>query len=153
MVATAEDLRAVLAPVASAAGLDLEDVVVRPAGRRTLVRVVVDADGGVSLDAVAEVSGEVSAALDASGVMGESAYTLEVSSPGVDRPLATPTHWRRATGRLVEVSPHEGAVFTGRVVSCSEDGAVLEVAGAERAVAFRDIARALMQVEFGERGE
>ena len=62
---------------------------------------VVDADGGVSLDAIAEVSRELSAALDAAAAMGEVPYTLEVSSPGVDRPLTEPRHWRRAVGRLV----------------------------------------------------
>ena len=95
------DLARVLEPVVRAAGMDLESVRVSPAGRRRLLRLVVDADGGVGLDAIAEVSREVSARLDASGVMGEVPYTLEVSSPGVDRPLTEPRHWRRAQGRLV----------------------------------------------------
>src|SRR5215472_12377886 len=95
------ELVRVLEPVVRAAGMDLESVRVSPAGRRRLLKLVVDADGGVGLDAIAEVSREVSVRLDASGAMGEVPYTLEVSSPGVDRPLTEPRHWRRAQGRLV----------------------------------------------------
>ena len=95
------DLARVLEPVIRAAGMDLESVRVSPAGRRRLLRLVVDADGGLGLDAIAAVSREVSACLDASAAMGEVPYTLEVSSPGVDRPLTEPRHWRRAQGRLV----------------------------------------------------
>src|SRR5439155_892857 len=73
------------------------------ARRRRLLRVVVDADGGVDLDNIALVSREASARLDDTGAMGEAPYTLEVSSPGVDRPLTQPRHWRRAVGRLVRV--------------------------------------------------
>jgi ribosome maturation factor RimP len=92
-----------LEPVVRAAGLDLESVRVGSAGRRRLLRVVVDADGGVDLDNIALVSREASARLDDTGAMGEAPYTLEVSSPGVDRPLTQPRHWRRAVGRLVRV--------------------------------------------------
>jgi len=104
--ATAQHLLEVLAPVVSATGHDLEDVNVTSAGRRSLVRVVVDADGGVDLDAVAEVSRVVSEALDADAPGGPAfagPYVLEVTSPGVDRPLTEPRHWRRAVGRLVQV--------------------------------------------------
>ena len=103
-----ERLLALLEPLVGAAGYDLEDVSVSAAGRRSVVRVFVDADGGVDLDAVATVSRVVSDALDerdsdfgGAGLLG-GAYVLEVSSPGVDRPLTEPRHWRRAAGRLVE---------------------------------------------------
>jgi ribosome maturation factor RimP len=96
-------LEALLGPIVRAAGLDLESVKIGRAGRRRLLRVVVDADGGVSLDDIALVSREASVRLDDTGAMGEAPYTLEVSSPGVDRPLTQPRHWRRAMGRLVRV--------------------------------------------------
>ncbi len=99
--ADVERLTALLEPVVGAAGMDLESVRIGAAGRRWLLRVVVDADNGPGLDEIALVSRSVSAELDASGVMGQAAYTLEVSSPGVDRPLTEPRHWRRAVGRLV----------------------------------------------------
>src|SRR3954471_22234941 len=92
-------------PVVGAAGYDLEELVVTPAGRRSVVRVVVDRDAGVTLDDIAEVSRAVSAALDENdGELGRAPYVLEVTSPGVDRPLTEPRHWRRNTGRLVTVA-------------------------------------------------
>jgi ribosome maturation factor RimP len=93
----------VVEPVVHALGMDLESVKVTSAGRRRLLRLVVDSDGGVSLDGAALASRELSATLDASDVMGDMPYTLEVSSPGVDRPLTQPRHWQRAVGRLVRV--------------------------------------------------
>ncbi|MDQ1682331.1 MAG: ribosome maturation factor RimP, partial [Frankiaceae bacterium] len=93
-----------LEPVVAATGADLEDVQVRAAGRRSVVEVVVDRDGGVTLDDVAEIARVVSEALDADDPLGETPYTLEVGSRGVDRPLTLPRHWRRAIGRLVKVS-------------------------------------------------
>ena len=105
-------LRAVVEPVVGAAGYDLEDLTVSRAGRRSVVRVVVDRDGGIDLDAVADVSRLVSAALDAAEDRGREIFTgeyqLEVSSPGVDRPLTQPRHWRRNVGRLVKVGPLRG---------------------------------------------
>ena len=104
----ADRLTRLLEPVIRAMGLDLESVRVTAAGRRRLLRVIVDGDGGVSLDTIALASRELSARLDGATVMGELPYTLEVSSPGVDRPLTEPRHWRRAVGRLV-AAPLTGA--------------------------------------------
>ncbi len=105
----ADRLVRLLEPVVRAMGMDLESVRVTAAGRRRLLRVIVDADGGVSLDTMALASRELSARLDGATEMGELPYTLEVSSPGVDRPLTEPRHWRRAIGRLV-VAPLGGQV-------------------------------------------
>ncbi len=91
-------------PLVRAAGMDLEEVQLFPVGRRSVLRVVVDASGGVSLDDIALVSQALSAELDAAGCMGEVPYTIEVTSPGVDRPLTAPRHWRRNVGRMVKVA-------------------------------------------------
>ena len=152
---TREGIVGLVAPVVERSGLDLEDVVVTPAGKRRVVRVVVDGDEGVDLDRVAEVSQAVSAALDDSPVMGETAYVLEVTSPGVDRPLTAPRHWRRARTRLVEVTPHQAPAFTGRVTDADDDpsgGATLDVDGTTRTVAYADVARARVTVEFSRKG-
>lgn len=148
MAVSAEALGRAVAPILTAAGLDLEEVVIRPAGRRSLVRVVVDADGGVSLDVVAAVSGPISDAIDDSGLLGESPYTLEVSSPGVDRPLTEPRHWRRASGRLVAVTTDDGDEFTGRVTSADDDSVTFDVDGKQRELAQSEVRRAVVQVEF-----
>jgi ribosome maturation factor RimP len=146
----------VLAPVVTAAGLDLESVRVTTAGRRRLLRVVVDADGGPSLDDIALLSQNLSAALDASDAMGDAAYTLEVSSPGVDRPLTEPRHWRRARGRLVRVPLAAGApgypgTVQGRVTEARADGVTLDVDGRLRDFQYPDLEPGQVQVEFGGR--
>ncbi len=139
-----------LGPVVTAEGLDLEDVTITPAGKRRLVRVVVDRDGGVSLDDVAEVSQSVSKELDASDLLGGSPYVLEVSSPGVDRPLTEPRHWRRAHGRLVKADLRNGSSAEGRVTGADESG--VELDGTHR-IEFDDLARGRVQVEFSRAGD
>ena len=172
------ELERLLEPVVRAAGMDLESVRVGSAGRRRLLRVVVDADGGVSLDGIALVSREVSARLDGAGAMGEAPYTLEVSSPGVDRPLTLPRHWRRAAGRLVRVplagrsdnglsSPapvagdagetgpaKEGQAgpVEGRVIAAGDSGVILEVDGEQREFGYAELGPGRVQVEFGPPG-
>jgi ribosome maturation factor RimP len=142
-----------LEPVIAGAGFDLEDVLVTPAGRRRQVRVIVDADGGVSLDDVAVVSQEISAALDGSEAMGSGPYVLEVTSPGVDRPLTQPRHWRRARGRLVRATLAGGEEVTGRVMSADDQAVVLDADGDERRLGHGELTRGLVQVEFNRRGD
>lgn len=144
-------LREMLAPPLAAAGMDLEDVEVSTAGRRRLVRVLVDRDGGVTLDDIAVATRAVSGALDAGDPFDEAPYTLEVTSPGVDRPLTQPRHWRRNVDRLVKVLLVEGAGFTGRVLEAGEDAAVLDVQGQRRTVCYRDVASAKVEIEFNRR--
>ncbi|MGH3362660.1 MAG: ribosome maturation factor RimP [Nocardioides sp.] len=133
--------------------LDVEAVELTPAGKRRILRVAVDKDGGVTLDDVADATREVSRILDDSDVMGEQPYTLEVTSRGVDRPLTRPRHWRRNADRLVKVSLVGGEAITGRITS-SDDGAVcLDVDGATREIAYDDISKALVQIEFNRKPE
>lgn len=145
-----EQLLSLLEPVVRNHGRDLEDVVVSRAGSRTLVRVVVDADDGVDLDAVAEVSRSVADALDGTDAI-SGAYVLEVTSPGVDRPLTAPRHWRRAIGRLVAATLRDGSTVTGRVQSAAEDAAVLtQKLGEPFRLDYADVTRATVQVEFSK---
>lgn len=132
-------------------GLDVEAIELTPAGRRRLLRVAVDKDGGVTLDDIADATKEVSRLLDDSDVMGEHPYTLEVTSPGTDRPLTLPRHWRRNQGRLVKVTDTEGGTLAGRVLTSDEDSATLDVEGAERVVRYGDVAKARIQIEFNRK--
>ncbi len=132
----------------SALGLDLEAVDLTSAGKRRVLRVAIDRDGGVTMDDIADATREVSRILDDTDLMGRQAYTLEVSSPGVDRPLTLPRHWRRNTGRLVKVSPREGEPVTGRIVATDDEGAVLDVEGSERRVEYAGVKKAKVQIEF-----
>ena len=146
--ATRDRIEAEITDPLAALGLDVEAVEVTPAGKRRVLRVAVDQDGGVTLDDVAEATREVSRVLDDSDVMGEQPYTLEVTSRGVDRPLTLPRHWRRNTDRLVKVTTTDGTSLTGRILETSEASAVLDVDGARRDVAFVEVGKALIQVEF-----
>ena len=144
-----------LTPVVAAAGADLEELAVSKAGRRSVVRVVIDGDAGVTLDDVAAVSRALSEALDEldarEPALLAGAYVLEVSSPGVDRPITAPRHWRRSAGRLVTAHLTDDSSLTGRVLRAddAEDGGlVLEVDGAERALAYGEVVRGQIQVEF-----
>jgi ribosome maturation factor RimP len=147
LAAAKAKVRTVIEPVVEAAGYDLEEVGLSRAGRRHVVRVLVDADGGINLDDVAVISREISAALDAAeengGEVLPSEYQLEVGSPGVDRPLTLPRHWRRNITRLVAVNG-----LTGRVVDVDENGIVLDVDGTPRALRFDELGPGRVQIEF-----
>lgn len=151
--ANPERVRALLTPALAALGLDLDGIALTTAGRRRLLRIFVDADGGVSLDQIAQASHTVSDTLDASDLMGEQPYVLEVSSPGVDRPLTEARHWRRAIGRLVKVNLADGSEIVGRVLLVDESGALLDVLGHDRRVSFAEVTRARIEVEFGRAGD
>ena len=142
----ARQLTELLAPVVESAGYDLEDVAVTQAGRRSLVRVIVDADGGIDLDAVAQISRAVSDVLDGDDHFA-GPYVLEVSSPGVDRPLREPRHWRRAKGHLVTVAV-DGAALTGRVLGADTDGVRLDLDDTVHEIPWPSLGPGKVQIEF-----
>ncbi|GAA1899228.1 ribosome maturation factor RimP [Streptomyces sodiiphilus] len=150
-------LRELLDPLAVERGMDLEEVTVSPAGRRRVLRVVVDTDEGVELDACAELSRAVSETLDETDIMGGAPYVLEVTSPGAERPLTELRHYRRAVGRLITARLHEGGELTARIVAVDDDGLDLQVPGVKgrkptaRRIAFTDIAQARVEVEFSRK--
>jgi len=135
-----------------ALGLDLEAVDLSKAGKRSVLRVAVDKDGGVSMDDIAEATKAISEVLDESDLMGNNAFTLEVSSPGVDRPLTLPRHWRRNATRLVKVNLADGDPIEGRIVDSDDDGVTLDVAEVEVRVAYSAITKAKIQIEFKREG-
>lgn len=143
-----ESLLALLGPVVADTGLDLEDVVVTPAGKRRLVRVVVDQDGGVELDAVAAAASAVSQTLDESDAMGTTPYVLEVTSPGVERALTEQRHWRRALTRLVKVALADGGTVSGRVAAVDDDAVTLDVDGSTQRLEWAGVTSGRVQVEF-----
>ncbi|GGU04840.1 MULTISPECIES: ribosome maturation factor RimP [Streptomyces] len=153
-------LRGLLEPLVHAKDLDLEEIEVSRAGRRGLLRVIVDSDEGVELDACAELSRAISEKLDETDAMGEGEYVLEVSSPGADRPLTQHRHYVRATGRLVKLQLAEAAggdEVIARILTVDDEGLDLEVPGVKgrkptaRRVAFADIAKARVEIEFNRK--
>jgi len=148
---TRDRLSSVLTAPLLAVGLEVEAIEITPAGKRRLLRVAVDKDGGVNLDDIAQATKEVSRVLDDSDVMGEQPYTLEVTSPGIDRPLTLPRHWRRNQTRLVKVTTASKETITGRITEAGEESAVLDVNGKTRTIAYADVAKARVQVEFNRK--
>lgn len=136
--------------------LDIEAVEITPAGKRRIVRIAVDKDGGVTLDDVAEATKAVSAVLDESDVLGEMPYTLEVTSRGVDRPLTLARHWRRNADRLVRVTLTNDSSDTsdpvmGRIGESGADSVILDVDGESREIVYADVAKAFVQIEFNRK--
>jgi ribosome maturation factor RimP len=150
----AERLRAVLVPVVERTGYDLDVVTVTGVGRRRVVRLVVDGDEALDLDAIAEVSRAVSDELDAhDDALAGGPYVLEVTSPGVDRPLREHRHWRRAAGRLVRVDV-AGAAFLGRVVSADDAGVTFAdpADGSSRVIGWDSLGVGRIEIEFTRAG-
>lgn len=156
------ELASLLSPLLVQYGLELESLDSVPAGKRRLLRVIVDGDGphgrGPSLDDISEATREISIALDEADALGDRAYTLEVSSRGTSRPLTEPKHWRRNRGRLVKVSLADGSAVTGRIVDSGDAEATLRIVTdakkgttSDQQVAFAQVAKALIQVELNRK--
>lgn len=146
-------LRAAVATLASRAGFDVDDITVRLAGGRRLIRVVVDRDSGVDLDTAASLSRDLSAALDDEydAAVGDAAYTLEVTSRGVGAPLTERRHFRRAAGRLVTIVRRDGSSLTARVARC-DDAELVLLTGPDgvdpMTLPLAEVASAKVEVEF-----
>ena len=145
---TRDQLAGVLTAPLVAVGLDLEAVELTAAGKRRMLRVAIDKDGGVTMDDIAVATKEVSRVLDETDVMGEHPYTLEVTSPGTDRPLTLPRHWRRNLGRLVKVTGEDGESFIGRITATDEERATVDIDGQEREIGYADVSKARIEIEF-----
>ncbi|MGG8406111.1 ribosome maturation factor RimP [Streptomyces sp. 12297] len=157
-------LRGLLEPLVAAKDLDLEDIELSRAGKRRMLRIIVDSDDGVELDTCAELSREISDTLDETDAMGEDEYVLEVSSPGADRPLTERRHYVRAIGRLVKFQlAADGEKAAGdlvaRILDVDDEGMDLEVPGVKgrkataRRIAFAEIVKARVEIEFNRKND
>jgi ribosome maturation factor RimP len=131
-------------PLIVKAGLVLEEVQVQTPGKNRFVTVIVDSELGLNLDQVTDASRLVGEAMDTASFMGDAPYTLEVTSPGVDRPLTAPRHWRKNADRLVKIIKLDGQICKGRIASSTEAEVTLDCC----TVAFAEIKRATIEVEF-----
>ena len=145
-----------LTPVVIEAGFFLEEVTLTSAGNRRLVTCVVDGEKSLNMDDVTSISREISNLLEEAPFMGETAFTLEVTSPGVDRPLTLPRHWRKNATRLVRVTLTNGEVLTGRITTSDENVVTLVIEAKvlkEVSVAFVDVKKAIVEIEFNRKGD
>ena len=148
----ASNLTELLNPAVTRAGFVLEEVSVTPVGKRRLISVVVDCENrNPSLDEVTVVSKEVSSILDTYSQLGEMPFTLEVTTPGIDRPLTELRHWKKNIDRLVKITPNTGEKYVARIKEVLPREVVLEFKNQESKVQFSDITRAQIEVEFNRK--
>ena len=144
-----------ISPAVTEAGFFLEEVQIASPGSHRIVTCVVDGPTPLNLDQVTAASRVISELLDTAEFMGETPFTLEVTSPGVDRPLTLPRHWTKNLTRLIKVTLSDGAVITGRLTEFDEVSAKLveNIKGRikEHTVAFADIKRAVVEIEFNRK--
>jgi len=152
-----EKITELVQPAVEKAGFFLEDVHVVSPGNHRIVTCIVDGHTPLNLDQVTSVSRDISELLDAADFMDDTAFTLEVTSPGVDRPLTLGRHWKKNINRLVKVVKHDGSVINGRITSVEESHALLseDIKGklTEHTVVFADIQRATVEIEFNRKGD
>lgn len=145
-----DSLETLVDTTVAALGLDLEALELTPAGRKRVLLVALDRDGGVGIDHITEATRALSEVLDASDVMGETPYTLEVTSRGVDRPLTLPRHWRRNEGRLVRLRLADDTSVDGRIGASDDDGVDI-VGRTTTRYPYDQITSALVQVELNRK--
>ncbi|MFM1825949.1 MAG: hypothetical protein RLZZ37_584 [Actinomycetota bacterium] len=144
---TREDIFDKISPLVHKFNFELEDVILKSAGKNTIVQVLVDKDSGISLDEVANLSTKLSEFFDENSLMGNMTYTLDVGSPGIDRPLTKLRHWRKNLDRLVKIQSKSN-VFEGRIQKVEELEVQIQIKGKLQSFKYTDIDKAIVQVEF-----
>jgi ribosome maturation factor RimP len=139
-----EDISAAITPALEALGFYLEDVTITSAGRRSMLTVIVDGDTHLSLDQVTSATKAIGEIVESIQSLGETPFTLEVTSPGLDRPLTKVRHWQKNINRLVKVVLQDGSEVKGRINEVNEANSVV----GEIKVIYSDIKRATLEVEF-----
>jgi ribosome maturation factor RimP len=139
-----EEISAAIRPIIEASGNYLEELTITTAGKVKILTVIVDSDTHLNLDQITAVTKEISEVIEALEELGENAFTLEVTSPGIDRPLTKPRHWRKNFDRLVKVNMTSGKDIEGRIGEATETTVLV----GDQKVSFEDIKRAVLEIEF-----
>ena len=139
-----EDISAAITPALEALGFYLEDVTIISAGRRSMLTVIVDSDTHLSLDQVTSATKAIGEIVESVQSLGETPFTLEVTSPGLDRPLTKVRHWQKNINRLVKVVLLDGLEIKGRIKDVNEVSATID----EKNISYSDIQRATLEIEF-----
>ena len=154
-MALTDSIAELIEPAVTAQGFYLEEVQLVSPGKHRIVTCIVDGEISLNLDQVTSVSRAISELLDEAPIMGDTPFTLEVTSPGVDRPLTKPRHFAKNVDRLLKITKTDGEVVSGRITSNTESEVVLSVISkketTEVAVAISDIKRAVVEIEFNRK--
>lgn len=156
-MAIKDQIAELITPALQQAGYFLEDINIVSPGNHRIVTVIVDGESALNLDQVTVASKLVSELMDEASFMGDTPFTLEVTSPGIDRPLTLPRHFAKNVTRLLKVTKTDGVVVTGRITSNSESDVTLSVVEKketkEVVIALADIKRAVVEIEFNRKDE
>ncbi len=156
-MALKDQISELISPALQQAGYFLEDVNLVTPGNHRIVTVIVDGESALNLDQVTVASKLVSELMDEATFMGETPFTLEVTSPGIDRPLTLPRHFAKNVTRLLKVTKNDGIVVTGRITSNTETDVTLAVIEKKETkeviVSLADIKRAVVEIEFNRKDE
>ena len=156
-MALKDQISELVTPAVSDLGFYLEDVHVATPGSHRIVTCIVDGDASLNLDQVTSVSRVISELLDEAPFMGETPFTLEVTSPGVDRPLTQPRHFAKNIDRLLKIIKLDGSEVTGRILSNTDTDVTLTVTvkkeTIEQTVSLTDIKRAVVEIEFNRKDD
>jgi ribosome maturation factor RimP len=144
-----EEISAVITPAINALGFYIEDITITSAGRRSLITVIVDGDTHLSLDQVTVATKAISEIMETISAVGDNSFTLEVTSPGLDRPLTKARHWQKNINRLVKVVLLDGSEIKGRIKDVKEVSATVD----EKNINYSDIKRATLEIEFKQVGQ
>ena len=139
-----EDISAAIRPIIEATGNYLEELTITSAGKVKILTVIVDSDSHLNLDQITAVTKEISEVIETLEELGDTAFTLEVTSPGIDRPLTKPRHWRKNLDRLVKITMTSGQDIQGRIGEVTETVVLVN----DQKVSFEDIKRAVLEIEF-----
>ena len=156
-MALKDQISELVTPAVSDQGFYLEDVHVATPGSHRIVTCIVDGDASLNLDQVTTVSRVISELLDEAAFMGETPFTLEVTSPGVDRPLTQPRHFAKNIDRLLKIVKLDGSEVTGRILSNTDHDVTLTVTvkkeNLEQTVSLSEIKRAVVEIEFNRKDD
>lgn len=139
-----EEISAAIRPIIEATGNYLEELTITSAGKVKILTVIIDSDNHLNLDQVTAVTKEISEIIESLEGLGDGAFTLEVTSPGIDRPLTKPRHWRKNLDRLVKITMTGGQEITGRIGEATDSTVLVDL----QKVSFEDIKRAVLEIEF-----
>jgi ribosome maturation factor RimP len=139
-----EQVLAVITPAIESLGFYIEDITITSAGKRSLLTVIVDGDTHLSLDQVTVATKAISEIVENLPTLGNNPFTLEVTSPGLDRPLTKPRHWRKNQDRLIKVILNDGKEINGRIKDSTETSVTVD----DQTINLSDIKRATLEVEF-----
>jgi ribosome maturation factor RimP len=143
-----EEISAAITASVEATGNVLEEVTLTPEGSSKILTIIVDNENHLNLDQITVVTKAISEILDTLEVLGETPFTLEVTTPGLDRPLTVPRHWKKNSDRLVSVSLKDGTKILGRIGALTDTGVMVD----DSSIDFADIERAMIEVEFKKVG-